>query len=131
LRSQNQAGQPDSPRSDYHRQTYHDFAVWLYQEKSKNTEARNRFGKTKIENITRQAMNSQREENPHIGSNLDAFLSEEAILDEVTAVATKRVIAWQISEGMSALKLSKTAMTKKCSPAELPLIGCWMQKIQV
>ncbi len=58
-------------------------------------------------------MNSQHEENPHIGSNFDDFLSEEAILDEVTAVATKRVIAWQISEGMSALNLSKTAMAKK------------------
>lgn len=58
-------------------------------------------------------MNSQPEENPHIGSNFDDFLSEEALLDEVTAVATKRVIAWQIAEGMSALQLSKTAMAKK------------------
>ena len=58
-------------------------------------------------------MNSQHEENPHIGSDFDGFLSEEAILDEVTAVATKRVIAWQISEGMSTLKLSKTEMAKK------------------
>lgn len=58
-------------------------------------------------------MNSQSEENPHIGSNFDDFLSEEAMLDEVTAVATKRVIAWQIAEGMSALQLSKTAMAKK------------------
>ena len=37
---------------------------------------------------------------------------------------TKRVIAWQISEGMSSLNLSKTAMAKKCTPAEHPLIGC-------
>jgi len=74
-------------------------------------------------------MNSQHEDNPHIGSSFDDFLSEEAILDEVIAVATKRVIAWQISEGMSALKLSKTAMAKKCTPAELRLIGCWMKKI--
>ncbi|WP_231890298.1 hypothetical protein [Methylomonas methanica] len=57
-------------------------------------------------------MNSQHEENLHIGSDFDDFLSEEAILDEVTAVATKRIIAWQISEGMSTLKLSKTAMAK-------------------
>ncbi|TCV76910.1 MULTISPECIES: hypothetical protein [Methylomonas] len=57
-------------------------------------------------------MNSQYEENPHIGTDFDDFLSEEAILDEVTAVATKRSIAWQISEGMSTLKLSKTAMAK-------------------
>jgi len=58
-------------------------------------------------------MNSQHEENPHIGSSFDDFLSEETILDEVIAVATKWVIAWQIYEGMSALNLSKTAMAKK------------------
>jgi len=64
-------------------------------------------------------MNSQHEENPHIGSSFDDFLSDEAILEDVTAVATKRIIAWQISEGMSSLKLSKTAMAKKkCTPAE-------------
>ncbi|MBU2569629.1 MAG: helix-turn-helix domain-containing protein [Gammaproteobacteria bacterium] len=58
-------------------------------------------------------MNSSHKENPHIGSDFDDFLSEEAILDEITAVATKRVIAWQIAEGMTANKLSKTAMAKK------------------
>lgn len=58
-------------------------------------------------------MNNQYEENPHIGGSFDDFLSDEAMLEEVTAVATKRVIAWQISEGMSSLKLSKTAMAKK------------------
>jgi len=57
-------------------------------------------------------MSNQHKENPHIGSSFDDFLREEAILEEVTAVATKRVIAWQISEGMSSLKLSKTAMAK-------------------
>ena len=76
-------------------------------------------------------MNSQHEDNPHIGSNFDDFLSEEAILDEVTAVATKWVIAWQISEGMFALKLSKTAMAKKCTPAEPRSTGPWMKKIPV
>lgn len=58
-------------------------------------------------------MNSQHEANPYIGSDFDDFLSKEAILEEVAAVATKRVIAWQISEGMSSLQLSKTAMAKK------------------
>lgn len=46
-------------------------------------------------------MNSHHENNPHIGSHFDDFLAEAAILDEAIAVATKRVIAWQISEGMS------------------------------
>lgn len=39
-------------------------------------------------------------ENSHIGSSFDEFLAEKAILEEVTAVAMKRVIAWQIEQEM-------------------------------
>lgn len=46
-------------------------------------------------------MNNQHKKNLHIGSSFDDFLTEEAILEEVTAVATKRVIAWQVSEKSS------------------------------
>jgi predicted XRE-type DNA-binding protein len=56
-------------------------------------------------------MNTQ--DNIHIGTNFDDFLSEEGMLEEVTAVATKRVIAWQISQGMAALNYNKTIMAKK------------------
>ena len=51
--------------------------------------------------------------NPHVGSSLDDFLAEEAMLQEVTAIAVKRVIAWQIQEEMATQKLTKTAMAKK------------------
>lgn len=51
--------------------------------------------------------------NPHVGSSLDDFLAEEAMLQEVTAIAVKRVIAWQIQEEMASQKLTKTAMAKK------------------
>lgn len=51
--------------------------------------------------------------NPHIGSNLDDFLAEEALLEEATAVAVKRVIAWQIEREMKVQKLSKTAMAER------------------
>ena len=56
---------------------------------------------------------NKNENNPHIGSSFDDFLVEEGIFDEVTATATKRVIAWQIQQGMDDLKLNKTAMAKK------------------
>jgi hypothetical protein len=36
----------------------------------------------------------------NIGSNLDKFLSESAIPDEVTAVAVKRVSAWKLEQEM-------------------------------
>ena len=51
--------------------------------------------------------------NKHIGSSLDAFLEEEAMLEEATAVAVKRVLAWQIEREMEAQKLTKTALAKR------------------
>lgn len=51
--------------------------------------------------------------NEHIGSSFDDFLTEEAMLEEATAVAVKRVIAWQIEQEMSVQKLTKTSMAKK------------------
>lgn len=47
------------------------------------------------------------------GSNFDDFLQEESILEEATAVAIKRVIAWQISEEMKAQSLTKTKLASK------------------
>ena len=41
------------------------------------------------------------------------FLAEEGMLEEATAMAVKRVIAWQIEQEMSAQKITKTAMAKK------------------
>ena len=52
-------------------------------------------------------------ENKHIGNNFDDFLAEEALLEDATATAMKRVIAWQIEQEMKAQKLSKTAMATK------------------
>lgn len=51
--------------------------------------------------------------NQHIGSNFDSFLAEEALLEDATATAMKRVIAWQIAQEMKTQKLSKTAMATK------------------
>jgi antitoxin HicB len=49
----------------------------------------------------------------HIGSSFDDFLQEEAILDASTAVALKRVIAWQISEEMKLQHMTKTELAKR------------------
>ena len=51
--------------------------------------------------------------NQNIGNDFDDFLADEGMLEEVTAVAVKRVIAWQIEQEMSAQKITKTAMAKK------------------
>ena len=49
----------------------------------------------------------------HIGSNFDDFLQEEGILEEVNAVAVKRVLAWQIAQAMKEQNLTKTALAEK------------------
>ncbi len=44
---------------------------------------------------------------------LDDFLAEEGLLEDATANAMKRVIAWQIEQEMKAQKLTKTALAEK------------------
>ncbi len=52
-------------------------------------------------------------ENQHIGSDFDNFLEEDGILEEVAAAAVKRVIAWQLTEAMKRLHISKTEMAAR------------------
>lgn len=49
----------------------------------------------------------------NMGSNFDDFIADEAMLEEATATAVKRVIAWQIEQEMKAQKLTKTALAAK------------------
>lgn len=59
--------------------------------------------------------------NPYIGSSLDDLLEEEGTLAEISSIALKRVIAWQIEQAMIEKNLTKTAMAKamKTSRASL------------
>ena len=49
----------------------------------------------------------------NIGTSFDDFLQAEAMLEEVTAVALKRVIAWQIAEEMKAQQLTKAQLATR------------------
>jgi antitoxin HicB len=51
--------------------------------------------------------------NKNIGGRFDDFLEEEAMLGEATAVALKRVIAWQIAEEMKVQRITKTELAKR------------------
>jgi antitoxin HicB len=51
--------------------------------------------------------------NPYIGSNFDDFLAEEGILAEVEAVAIKRVIAFQLSQEMLRVQLTRTELATR------------------
>ena len=54
-----------------------------------------------------------RTDNQHVGSGLDDLLDEDGLLEDVSAVAMKRVIAWQIAEAMKAEGLTKQAMADR------------------
>lgn len=49
----------------------------------------------------------------HLGSDFDSFLDEEGLLEEAEAVATKRVLAYQIAQTMKEQKLTKAAMARR------------------
>ena len=51
--------------------------------------------------------------NPHHGSSFESFLEEEGFLDEATAKAIKRVMAWQLQQAMKQRKVSKAALAKR------------------
>ncbi len=48
----------------------------------------------------------------HLGSDFDSFLEEEGLLEEAKAVATKRVLAYQITQAMKQQQLSKSEMAR-------------------
>ena len=50
--------------------------------------------------------------NPHLGSSLDEFLSEEGVLEEFQAVAIKEVIAWQLDQAMKDRKISRRKLAE-------------------
>ena len=49
----------------------------------------------------------------HVGSDFDDFLREEGLLDGAEAVASKRVLAYQISQAMKQRDLTKAAMARR------------------
>lgn len=52
-------------------------------------------------------------DNAHIGSDFDTFLAERGELEEATAVAVKRVIAWQIEQAMRTSGMNKSTLAKR------------------
>ncbi len=51
--------------------------------------------------------------NKYSGSDLDEFLKEEGILEEVTARAHKRLLALQFADAMEGGKITKTQIAQR------------------
>jgi len=49
----------------------------------------------------------------NVGSDFDRFLKEEGLLEEATAVAVKRYIAFQLAQRMTESNLSKAEMARR------------------
>jgi len=60
----------------------------------------------------------------HIGSSFESYLQEQGTLEETTAIAVKRVLAWQLEQAMEKEQLSKNQMAKamKTSRSQLDRI---------
>lgn len=51
--------------------------------------------------------------NIHVGADFDDFLREEKLFDETQAIAVKRVLAFQLEQGMKKSRLTKSEMAKR------------------
>lgn len=49
----------------------------------------------------------------NIGSDFDSFLKDEGLLEDTTAVAVKRYIAYRLIEKMGQARLSKSEMARR------------------
>ncbi len=58
-------------------------------------------------------MAKKERKNIHLGSTLDSFLEDEGILEEATARAQKKVLAYQLAEAMKSQKISKSEMARR------------------
>ena len=57
----------------------------------------------------------------NLGSSFDDFLEDEGLLEDVTATAVKRFIAFQLAEKMSADNLSKSEMARRMTTSRSAL----------
>ena len=59
--------------------------------------------------------------NPHRGSTLDEFLDEEGILEEATAKAAKKALAWQFAQAMKEQNVTKAALARRMKTSRAQL----------
>ena len=56
---------------------------------------------------------ARRKKNPHVGSNFEDFLRAEGRLEESTALAVKRVLAWEFRQAMIKADISQAEMARR------------------
>lgn len=61
----------------------------------------------------RRSIVARRRRNPHLGSSLESFLEETGDLEEATAIALKRVLAWELAMAMKKLDVSRAELARR------------------
>jgi DNA-binding Xre family transcriptional regulator len=56
---------------------------------------------------------ARKKPNPHVGSDFEDFLREDDRLDEATALAVKRVLAWELQKAMKQQHVSKAELARR------------------
>ena len=49
----------------------------------------------------------------HLGSDVEGFLKEEGRLEQATAIAIKRVLAWELQQAMDKANVSQAEMARR------------------
>jgi len=92
------------------------FVTRFYQEISEDAGTRAGHSEAAIEQVEVGLMGKK-----NLGSSFDAFLAEEGLLEDATATAVKRYIAFQLAEKMSADNLSKSEMARRMATSRSAL----------
>ena len=71
--------------------------------------------------MKRKTPQTKKQREPKIGSSFESFLRDEGTLEESTANAIKRVIAFQLVAAMKNESLSKNAVAKRMSTSRSQL----------
>ena len=56
---------------------------------------------------------TKRKNHPRVGTDFEDFLREEGRLEEATAIAVKRVLAWEIQRAMESAGVSQAEMARR------------------
>jgi antitoxin HicB len=62
---------------------------------------------------TTAALNATTKKKSRIGSDFEDFLQEQGRLEESTALAMKRVLAWEFNEAMKKAEVSQAEMARR------------------
>jgi DNA-binding Xre family transcriptional regulator len=64
---------------------------------------------------------SKKRPNPHRGSSLDEFLEEEGFLEDATAKAVKKALAWQLAKAMKDQRVTKATLARRMNTSRAQL----------